>query len=75
MKNSPYKGKDLNFNEIWHLIQMLKFYYEDIMLLTPKSIADIIKVEFDCTIQENDVSLNLLLAHRRDSHGNLKCYE
>ncbi len=75
MKNSPYKGKDLNFNEIWHLIQVLKFYYEDIMLLTPKGIADIIKVEFDCTIQENDVSLNLLLAHRRDSDGNLKCYE
>ena len=33
MKNSPYKGKDLNFNEIWHLIQVLKFYYEDIMIV------------------------------------------
>ena len=75
MKDSPYKGKKLEFNEIWHLMQVLKFYYDDIMLLTSKDIAEILRLEFGCVLQENDVSLNLLLAHRRDSDGNLKCYE
>ena len=75
MKDSPYKGKKLEFNEIWHLMQVLKFYYDDIMLLTAKDIAEILRLEFGCVLQENDVSLNLLLAQRRDSDGNLKCYE
>lgn len=75
MKDSPYKGKKLEFNEIWHLMQVLKFYYDDIMLLAAKEIAEILRLEFGCVLQENDVSLNLLLAHRRDSDGNLKCYE
>jgi len=71
MKDSPYKGKKLEFNEIWHLMQVLKFYYDDIMLLTAKDIAEILRLEFGCVLQENDVSLNLLLAHRRDSDVNL----
>jgi hypothetical protein len=75
MKNSPYKGKKLEFNEVWHLIQVLKFYYEDIMKLAPKEIAEILMLEFGCEAGENDVSLNMLLASRRDSDGNLICYE
>jgi|TARA_R110000787_G_C13281172_1_gene432530 hypothetical protein len=75
MKNSPYKGKKLEFNEVWHLIQVLKFYYEDIMKLAPKEIAEILMLEFGCEAEENDVSLNMLLASRRDSDGNLICYE
>jgi len=75
MKNSPYKGKKLEFDEVWHLVQVLKFYYEDIMKLAPKEIVEILMLEFGCEIEENDVSLNMLLAYRRDSDGNLICYE
>ena len=75
MKNSSYKGKHLEFNEIWHLIQVLKFYYEDVMKLKPREIAEILKLEFGCIVNEKDVSLNILLASYRDNDGNLKCYE
>jgi hypothetical protein len=75
MKSSPYKGKKLEFNEVWHLVQVLKFYYEDVMKLAPNEIVDILMLEFGCEVEKNDVSLNMLLASRRDSEGNLMCYE
>jgi|TARA_R110000751_G_scaffold68486_2_gene139446 hypothetical protein len=75
MKDSPYKGKQLEFNEVWHLIQVLKFYYEDVIKLAPKEIAEILMLEFGCKVDVNDVSLNILLAPHRDSDGNLICYE
>ena len=56
MKDSPYKGKKLEFNEIWHLMQVLKFYYDDIMLLTAKDIAEILRLEFGCVLQEAIIS-------------------
>lgn len=75
MKNSPYKGKVLDFDEIFHIYQVLKFYYEDLETLPPAAVADIMKLEFGCIITENDVYLYLLTVQNRDSEGNLKCHD
>jgi len=75
MKNSPYKGKVLDFDEIFHIYQVLKFYYEDLETLPPAAVADIMKLEFGCIITENDVYLYLLTVQNRDTEGNLKCHD
>ena len=75
MKESPYKGKTLNFDEIFHIFQVLKFYYDDLDDLPPSAIAEIMKVEFGCKVTEKDVYLYLLIAPHWDSDGNLKSYD
>jgi len=75
MKNSPYKGRVLDFDEVFHIYQVLKFYYEDLETLPPAAVADIMKLEFGCMTTENDVYLYLLTVQNRDTEGNLKCHD
>ena len=75
MKKNPYEGKSLNFDEIFHIYQVLKFYYPDLEALSPAAVADIMKLEFGCIVSEKDVYLYLLTVQfseaNRDSEGNV----
>jgi len=75
MKNSPYEGKVLDLEDIWNVYQVLKFYYQDLDTLPPVAVADIMQLEFGCTVSEKDVYLYLLTAQNRDNDGNLKCHD
>ena len=69
-KDSPYKGKKVNVFEIQHIYQVLKFYYQDLNTLPTEAVADIIKMEFGCEIEPNDVYLYLLISNHWDCDGN-----
>ena len=75
MKKSPYNGKTVGLFEIRHLYNVLKFYYDDLEDLPLEAVTDIIRMEFGCKINKNDVYLYLLTAPYWDNDGNLICNE
>ena len=75
MKKSPYNGKCVDLNEIRHLYNVLKFYYDDLENLNIDAVADIMRMEFGCKVSKNDVYLYLLTANHWDNDGNLICNE
>lgn len=75
MKKSPYNGKQVNLAEIRHLYSVLKFYYEDLDNLSIDAVTDIIRMEFGCEINKNDVYLYLITAQYWDIDGNLLCHD
>jgi hypothetical protein len=79
MKESPYKGKTLDFDEIFHIFQVLKFYYQDLETLAPAAIAEIMQMEFGCIVSKKDVYLYLFTVQfteaSRDSEGNIMCHD
>ena len=75
MKKSPYNGKEVEFFEIQYLYNVLKFYYEDLEELSVEVVTEIIRMEFGCIIQVNDVYLYLLTAPHWDKDGNLKRHD
>ena len=75
MKKSPYNGKHVDLNEIRHLYNVLKFYYDDLESLSIDAVADIMAMEFGCKVSKNDVYLYLVTAQYWDDDGNLLCHE
>ena len=75
MRKSPYNGKQVSLAEIRHLYNVLKFYYEDIENLSIDAVTDIIRMEFGCEIDRNDVYLYLITAQYWDVDGNLLCHD
>ncbi len=75
MRKSPYNGKHVSLAEIRHLYNVLKFYYEDIENLSIDAVTDIIRMEFGCEINRNDVYLYLITAQYWDVDGNLLCHD
>ena len=74
MKKSPYNGKHVDLNEIRHLNHVLKFYYDDLETLNIDAVADIMRMEFGCKVNKNDVYLYLVTAQYWDDDGNLLCH-
>ncbi|HAV24930.1 MAG TPA: hypothetical protein DCX01_02015 [Bacteroidetes bacterium] len=72
MKNSLYNGKEVNVFEIQHIYQVLKFYYQELESLPVEAVVDIIRMEFGCKINPNDVYLYLLISNHWDCDGNFK---
>ena len=75
MKKSPYNGKHVSLNEIRHLYNVLKFYYDDLETLSIEAVTDIMRMEFGCKVNKNDVYLYLVTAQYWDDDGNLLCHE
>jgi len=75
MRKSPYNGKKIDFFEVRHLYNVLKFYYDDLGDLPIEAVADIMRMEFGCKITKNDVYLYLVTVPYWDNDGNLICNE
>jgi len=75
MKKSPYNGKHVDFTEIRHLYNVLKFYYDDLETLNIEAVTDIMRMEFGCKVNKFDVYLYLVTAQYWDNDGNLLCHE
>ena len=75
MKSSPYNGKRVGLFEIRNLYNVLKFYYDDLETLPLSAVTDIMRMEFGCKVNKNDVYLYLLTANHWDNDGNLICNE
>ena len=55
------------------MYSLLKFYFDDVEDMPFDVVTQLLKAEFGCKINKNDVYLYLLMARHWDSNGDLIC--